>query len=269
MAGVYPDYTPPSPFTPKPDSIQNAARLQTSVQSSIHAPLLSPSDLEFKPSMRGVLHQYGCLVSIIAGSILIATCPPSPPIPGATWLFSTGRGILGSSVFALSLSLLLGVSATYHRNDWTPGARHRMERLDHSAIYVLIAGTYTPLCFLALNQEHGRQLLATIWTAAIAGVTKTLLWTNAPRGMSSLLYILMGWVAVLYVNEFREGIGMFGGVLMVVGGVLYSFGAVMYALRRPNPFPWSFGHHEVFHLFVLAAAACHFIEVARLVHGYR
>ena len=140
---------------------------------------------------------------------------------------------------------------------------------DHASINVLIAGTYTPICQLALPPSSGQSLLRAAWGGAALGGLRALLWPDAPKALATLLYILLGWIALPFAREIGEGLGDIGVNLMVVGGVLYSVGAVAYATGWPDPFPRVFGFHEVFHAFVVAAGACHFAAVARLVRGLR
>jgi len=207
-----------------------------------------------KPLLRGVSHQIFFFVALIAGVLLVRWAPPGP----ATF---------AAIVYATSLALLLGVSATYHRVSWEPGPRLWMRRLDHSAIFVLIAGTYTPLC---MAMPEGRELaLALFWIAAALGTLKSMLWPRSPKWVIAALCVAMGWggVTLMPIIEARAG---FAGLAMVIaGGVLYSAGAVIYAMKRPNPFPRVFGYHEVFHALVVVAAGLHFAVMTEVVGGLR
>lgn len=205
-----------------------------------------------KPTLRGVSHQYACIASLPAGAALVASCP-------------TGRAAAAAAVYCTSLSLLLGVSALYHVPTWSPPARLRLRKLDHSSIFLLIAGTYTPLCVLAMGPASGPRLLAMVWTGAAAGVLQTLAWPLAPRPIKTGLYLLLGWLVVAYGREVYAALGPGGAVPGALGGLLYTVGGVVYGARWPNPWPATFGHHEIFHAFVIAASVCHFYMVALLV----
>lgn len=202
-----------------------------------------------KPRLRGVSHQIFFFVAVIAGAILVHGAP-------------TPRGTWGAAVYATSLALLLGVSATYHRVDWQPRPRAWMRRLDHSAIFILIAGTYTPLC-LAL--EESRWPLMMIWGVAAVGTFKSILWPGAPKWVMAGLGIAMGWGGLYLTPTIEARAGLAGLGMVLLGGLFYSAGAVIYALKRPNPVPGVFGYHEVFHALVVAAAALHFAVIAVVV----
>lgn len=210
----------------------------------------TPELLSTKPRLRGVIHQWSALVAVVAGAILVAATPAGP----ARW---------ATLVYALSLVGLLGVSATYHRVSWRAGPRRWMRRLDHSAIFVLIAGTFTPLSLA--SREHQTLALALIWGAALLGTIKSMLWPGAPKALTALLYIAMGWSGVLLAPAIAAAAGGIGLLLLVAGGVLYSVGALAYVLKRPNPVPGVFGYHEVFHALVVLAAALHFALIVRAV----
>jgi hemolysin III len=210
--------------------------------------LLAPD----KPRLRGVLHEIFFFVAVAAGVSLVLAAP-------------AGRATWAAGVYAASLAALLGVSALYHRRDWRPRPRAWMRRLDHSAIFALIAGTYTPFC--AAQPEGRAFLLALVWGCAGLGVMKAMLWPFAPKWLSAGLCLLMGWGGVALTPTVAARGGAFGLALLLIGGLLYSVGAVIYALRRPNPVPGVFGYHEVFHALVVAAAICHFAVVAMVVAG--
>lgn len=162
---------------------------------------------------------------------------------------------------------LFAISAVYHVPMWTPARRQWLRRLDHAAIYLQIAGTYTPICLLALPAAAGESLLSAIWCAATAGIAKSILWVRAPKPVSAALYVGLGWAVVARWQAVVTGLGPVGFALMLCGGVLYTVGAVIYALRKPDPMPQVFGYHEIFHALVIAAAACHFVMVVRVVLG--
>jgi hemolysin III len=166
------------------------------------------------------------------------------------------------AVYAFSLSALLGTSALYHRVTWEPGARRWMRRLDHTMIFVLIAGTYTPFALLVMHGTLADVVLITVWATAAAGAILNLIWWDAPKWFTSAVYVSTGWVALIAMPQLWEEIGPAGVGLLVLGGALYTAGAVIYARRRPDPRPEVFGYHEIFHLLVIAAAAVQFAAVA-------
>jgi hemolysin III len=199
------------------------------------------------PRLRGRLHQAAFLVSIPAGIALV--------VAARSW--SARAGVL---VYALSVSAMFGTSAALHRLRWSPRARLRMDRLDRTMIYVLIAGSYTPVCLLALRPGWRVALLALVWTGAAVGVALVLIRTRR-RGIGVLrmvLYLGLGWMSVLVLPELARTIGLGRLALGVLGGVLYTVGAVVLIRRRPDPSPRVFGYHEVWHAFTVAAGACHY-----------
>lgn len=205
-----------------------------------------------KPLLRGHFHQAAFFYALGACTLLIVQ--------------SSGvRQLIAAVIYSISLCGMFGVSALYHRKNWQPEARMWMKRLDHCAIFVLIAGTGTPISMLAIADTGGRTLLAIIWIAAIVGVLQSLFWIKAPKWISALLYIVMGWLAVPYVKEMSTALGSANIALILTGGVVYTLGAVIYALKRPNPSPKYFGYHEIFHILVIVAAILHFIVVAQLI----
>jgi hemolysin III len=201
-----------------------------------------------KPRLRGVSHQYAFFVALAAGAALVAAAR------GA-------QATVAVAVYALSLCAMFGTSALYHRIDWPPRTRRWMRRLDHSMIFVLIAGTYTPFAAVVLGGDLGLTLLVVIWGGALAGVVLTLVWPEAPRRLVVGVCIALGWIAVGALPEVLERVGPAAVVLLGAGGLLYTVGAVVYAVRRPDPAPAVFGYHEIFHVFVIAAALAHFVAV--------
>jgi hemolysin III len=201
-----------------------------------------------KPRLRGVSHQIAFAVVALAGPILVLTAPGS-----TRW---------AAGVYAVCLAGLFGVSAAFHRITWTPGARRRMRRLDHSMIFVFIAGTYTPVAGLMLDDPLATVIVTVVWIGALGGVAIKLLWIDAPRWLSAGSYVLLGWVAVIALPALYTALGAVGFALLVAGGLLYTVGAICYARRSPDPIPEVFGYHEVFHAFVIAAALCHFVVIA-------
>jgi hemolysin III len=211
---------------------------------------LRPVDIG-KPRMRGWLHAYGTGVAAVCGIVL---CSIAATRPGWTPLASC-------LVYSITVCALFGTSALYHRRVWSPRGYQLMRRLDHSMIFVFIAGTYTPFCLLLLPGTRGTVLLGVVWAGALAGVATKLVSPNAPRWLSAPLYIALGWVAVAVLPDLLRHGGAAAFVLLLAGGAIYSIGAVCYALRRPNPWPGVFGHHEFFHASTLVAALCHHIAI--------
>jgi hemolysin III len=201
-----------------------------------------------KPRLRGVSHQYAFFVALAAGAALVAAAR------GA-------QATVAVAVYALSLCAMFGASALYHRVDWPPRTRRWMRRLDHSMIFVLIAGTYTPFMAVVLGGDLGLTMLLVVWGGALAGVVLTLVWPDAPRWLVVGVCIALGWIAVGALPEVVERVGATAVVLLGAGGLLYTAGAVVYAVRRPDPAPAVFGYHEIFHVFVIAAALAHFLAV--------
>ena len=203
-----------------------------------------------KPRLRGVSHMYGALVSIPLGVALVIAAP-------------NGKATLAALIYALAVTGLLATSATYHRIDWRrPRARAWMRRLDHSMIFVLIAGTYTPFSLLVLDGTLATAVLIAVWAGAFGGIVLNLVWITAPKWVTATVYLALGWVAVIAMPQLAERLGAGGVALLMGGGLLYTAGAIIYAAQRPNPKPAVFGYHEIFHALVLAAAAAHFAVVA-------
>ncbi|MBE1485972.1 PAQR family membrane homeostasis protein TrhA [Plantactinospora soyae] len=218
---------------------------------STPAPIrLRPVDLG-KPRMRGWLHTYAFFVAVAAGVVL---CSIAATRPGWTPLISC-------IVYSVTVCGLFGTSALYHRRVWSERGYRTMRRLDHSMIFVFIAGTYTPFCLLLLSARSAAVLLAIVWSGAVAGVALKLVWPHAPRWVSAPLYLALGWVAVAVLPDIQDRGGAPVLALLVAGGAAYSIGAVCYALRRPNPWPTVFGHHELFHACTLVAAICHHVAI--------
>jgi hemolysin III len=206
-------------------------------------------EVRVKPRLRGVFHQYAFFASLASGTLLVL-------------LAATTRALVAAAVYAASVSALFGVSALYHRVTWTTSARRRMRRLDHAMIFLLIAGTYTPVGLLVLHGTLGAVVLAVVWGGALVGIVLQLAWTTAPRWLGGTVYLALGWVAVAAMPQLFARLGVTGGLLVVVGGLVYSAGAAVYALRRPDPVPVVFGYHEVFHLLVIAGVAAHFLAIS-------
>jgi hemolysin III len=196
-----------------------------------------------------VLHQYAFFVSLASGTLLVL-------------LATTTKASVAAAIYAASVSALFGVSALYHRITWTTPARRRLRRLDHSMIFLLIAGTYTPVGLLVLQGRLATVVLAVVWGGAMAGIVLELVWTKAPRWLSGTVYLALGWVSAVAMPQLFARLGITGGLLIVAGGLAYSAGAAVYALRRPDPAPATFGYHEVFHLLVIAGVATHFLAIS-------
>ncbi|HVD86688.1 MAG TPA: hemolysin III family protein [Solirubrobacterales bacterium] len=203
-----------------------------------------------KPKLRGVSHKWAFFASLVLGAALIV-------------LAKTPKATFAVAIYAVSLSGLFGTSALYHGVEWSrPDVRQWMRRLDHSMIFFLIAGTYTPFALLALHGTLAMAILAVVWIGAVAGAIVEMIWIDHPKWASALIYGSLGWVAVAAFPELWSSLGIAGTLLVAAGGLLYTAGAVVYAIQRPNPNPAIFGYHEVFHLFVIAAAIAHFSAVA-------
>ena len=202
-----------------------------------------------KPRLRGVFHQYAFFVSLPCGVALILAA-------------SGGRARLAAGVYAFAVSALLGTSALYHRVTWRPAARRWMRRLDHSMIFVLIAGTYTPVALLALKGSLAEVILIVLWAGAVGGVLFKLLWIDAPKWLLAAVYVVLGFVSAAVLGQLPAAIGWLGVAGIAAGGLLYTTGAVIYASGRPDPRPATFGYHEIFHVLVIAAAALHYAVIA-------
>jgi hemolysin III len=202
-----------------------------------------------KPRLRGVLHAYAFFVSVGCGVALILAA-------------SDGRARMAAAIYAVAVSALLGTSALYHTITWRPRARRWMRRLDHSMIFVLIAGTYTPVALLALKGSLASTILVVLWAGAIGGVAFKLIWIDAPKWLLAAVYVALGLVTAAVMGQLPAAIGWLGVAGLATGGLLYVIGALVYASGRPNPWPKVFGYHEVFHVLVVAAAALHYAVIA-------
>lgn len=202
-----------------------------------------------RPRLRGWLHTVAFPVSLTLGIIAIT-------------LAASTRARLAVTIYAVSIAALFGTSALYHRRLWsTSRARALMKRLDHSMIFVFIAGTYTPFALLTLPARTSQIVLTVVWLGAALGIGLRMAWLSSPRYLIVPLYIALGWVAVFVLPEILHRAGVASFVLLLTGGALYSLGALVYATRRPDPSPRVFGYHEVFHAFTLVAAVCHYLAV--------
>lgn len=204
-----------------------------------------------KPLLRGVSHEIAAAFAFVGGIALAREA-------------SGTRGRVAAIVYGLSLFALFTISALYHRPRWSRRLRVIMRRLDHAAIFLLIAGTYTPICLL-IPSAGGLRLLAIVWGAALAGVILSIALPNAPKALAATIYVALGWAAIPVMPALARTLGAVGVGLLVAGGVLYSIGALIYAVRRPDPFPTVFGYHEIFHALVIAAAAFQYAAVMGVV----
>jgi hemolysin III len=201
-----------------------------------------------------VLHQVAFAISLAVGALLIADAD------GA-------RRRAAAAVFAGSVAFCFGASALYHRVTWTPSVRLWMRRVDHAGVYLLIAGTYTPVCLLVLGGAWRTVVLAIVWTGAGAAIALKFVWVGAPNWLAALTGVALGWVAVVALPQLVARLDPAAVVLLVVGGIAYSVGAVVYALRRPDPVPHVFGYHELFHALTIVAVTCQYVAIAFFIVG--
>ncbi|MEU6120080.1 hemolysin III family protein [Streptomyces sp. NPDC047117] len=226
---------------------ESSATAVTSAVSALTAPL--------KPKLRGWLHAGMFPAVLFSGVVLTA-------------LADSTRGRVACGVYTLSACLLFGVSAIYHRGNWGPRVTGILRRLDHANIFLIIAGTYTPLTILLLPDGRRDLLLWGIWAAAALGIAFRVFWVGAPRWLYTPCYIAMGWAAVFFLPDFLQKGGIAVLVLVIVGGLLYSAGGVIYGIKRPNPSPRWFGFHEVFHSFTLAAFVVHYVGISLVAYTH-
>gem|GEM_PF-92001 len=222
-------------------TVEKAAAIKDSASEKLKA---------VKPKFRGVSHEWSFFLCLGLGVSLLM-------------IADTPRKMLAVGIYSLSLCALFGTSALYHRVNWkTSKARMLMRRLDHSMIFLLIAGTVTPFCLLTMSGTWATAILIAVWSAAAIGVVIELVWTGSPKWVSAAIYVAVGWIGVLAFPSIIGTAGVAAGLLIATGGLLYTVGAVVYATGRPNPSPTYFGYHEIFHVFVIAAAATHFAAIA-------
>ena len=211
---------------------------------------LRASSLPVKPRLRGVTHQWAFFISLALGLALVLTAP-------------TGRSTAAAAVYAACVAILFGVSALYHRVNWrSAAARRRMRRLDHSAIFLLIAGSYTPFALLVIDGALADVILAVIWSGAALGIFLKLVWIDAPKWLVTSIYVALGWVVLVAAPDLLDDLGVTAAAMVAAGGLLYTAGALVYALERPDPVPAVFGYHEVFHVLVILAAGLQYAVVA-------
>ena len=210
---------------------------------------------EVKPKLRGWLHAATAPLALAAGIVLIVLSP-------------TITTRVGSAVFAASALLLFAVSALYNAGRWSPRSKAVLRRLDHSSIFVLIAGSYTPFTLLLLEGRQQAILLTLVWTGAVLGVAFRIFWSDAPRWIYTPIYLALGWVAIFYAGDLASG-GPAVTTLIAVGGGLYTLGGLVYGFKKPDPFPTWFGFHEVFHLLTIAAFVCHYVAASIATYRLR
>jgi len=214
----------------------------------------SSLDHRDKPLLRGWMHLVCFVLAIPAATVVVA-------------LASSPRGRVGALVYAVGLVALFGVSGAYHRGRWSVTKRLLMQRLDHGTIFVMIAGSYTPLCLLVLSGWVAWTMLAAAWLMAGLGFVLAFISNPTTRIMRSALYIVMGWTSVIAAPQLLRNLSVAELVLIAIGGVLFTVGSVFLLTRWPDPFPRVFGYHEVWHALVVAAVVCHFVAIASVVHG--
>ena len=205
-----------------------------------------------RPRLRGRLHLWGFVVSIFAGIEIIHRAPNNADF------YAVG-------IYAFALSAMLGTSAALHVPKWSVKARKRMRRADHSTIFLAVAGTYTPVAVIGLSGNTRATILWVVWGGSLLGVAQQMIWLDAPKWVSALVYLALGWAAVWVLPDLYHSSGAWALTLIVVGGILYSVGAAAYATKRPDPWPKTFGYHEVFHSFVLAAAVCNYVAISYFI----
>jgi hemolysin III len=205
-----------------------------------------------RPLLRGVFHQAGFAVSLVVGTLLIV---------GA----DGARGHVAAAVFAGAVAACFGASALYHRITWTPRLRPWMRRVDHAGIYVLIAGTYTPICLLVLRGDWRLTVLVAVWACAAAATIVKFVWVDAPKWLAAALGVTLGWAGVAVLPQLANRVDPAAVALLGIGGIIYTAGALVYARRRPDPVPAVFGYHELFHVLTLIAVSCQYVAIAFFV----
>lgn len=193
-------------------------------------------------------------VSLAAGIVLVALAP-------------SGEARIAAVVFSIAAVLLFGTSALFHRGNWSPNVKNILRRMDHANIFLIIAGSYTPFAMLGLPEDQGRLLMTIVWSGALLGVLFRIFWMAAPRWLYTTLYLVVGWIAVFFLPELIDGVGVAAVVLIIIGGGLYTLGALVYGLKWPNPWHGWFGFHEVFHALTIAAFTVHYIAVSMVVYS--
>ena len=203
---------------------------------------------ELVPGLRGVSHAWAFWCALVAGSLLALYAP-------------SGEARAAALIYGAGMCTLFAASGLYHRWRWDPRWRPLLRRIDHSAIYIFIAASYTPVALLVLSGTVQVVVLASVWAGALAGVALSVAWITAPRVLVAASYLALGWVSVVAMPQLANRLGIAPFALFAAGGLLYSVGAAVYALRRPNPWPRTFGFHEVFHALVILAAVTHYVAM--------
>ena len=196
-----------------------------------------------------MLHQAAFIVAVVLAPLLIV---------GA----DRGRPRLAAAVFAGSVAACFGASALYHRVTWTPRVRLWMRRIDHAGVYLLIAGTYTPVSLLVLSGAWRPVVLTIVWAGAAAAIILKFVWVHAPKWLAAAIGLALGWVAVVALPQLIIHLDPAAVTLLVVGGLAYTAGAIVYARRRPDPAPAVFGYHELFHALTIVGVACQYVAIA-------
>lgn len=225
----------------------------TDATTDAAAPRVPPAE-PVKPKLRGWLHAGMFPASVAAGIVLIC-------------LAGSAQARIACAVYSASAWMLFGISALYHRFHWGPRGEAILRRLDHSNIFLIIAGSYTPFTILLLSGGRQQLLLWLVWIGALAGIAFRVFWVGAPRWLYTPCYIALGWAAVFFLPDFLRTGGVAVVVLLVIGGLLYSAGGVIYGIKRPNPSPRWFGFHEVFHLCTLAAFIVQYVGVSLIAYS--
>lgn len=211
---------------------------------------------EIIPRLRGWMHLVVAPLALVGGVVLVGLSPG-------------GTARTGSAIFAVCALMLFSVSAVWHRGSWSPTANEVFRRLDHGCIFLLIAGTFTPVALILLSGRNRVDLLAVVWGGAALGIAFRMIWSSAPRWIYTSIYIALGWVAFPFVTGVTHGTTVAVVALLALGGLLYTAGGVVYGLRRPNPYPQWFGYHEVFHLLTVVAFAAHYTAVSLAAYALR
>lgn len=206
--------------------------------------------MAMKPQFRGCIPQIAFLIALCGCALLIIQSKPNAFIPNV--------------IYSLTLIGMYGICALYHRPIWSRQKYLILKRIDHSAIFALIAGTATPICLVVLKDHSGFMLLSVLWGIAVLGMFLTLFWTQTPKWVRALLYVILGWLVIPYISELKSNMSFAEFQFLLAGGVLYTLGAFVYAFKRPNPYPDVFGYHEVFHALIFIAGIFHFIVIYNL-----
>ncbi|WP_456787895.1 PAQR family membrane homeostasis protein TrhA [Cellulomonas sp. P5_C5] len=240
--------------TPAPAPGQPGAPATASPEAVEHEGLVDRVAETVKPHLRGWIHA-GVTPFVLVASIVLVVLSPTPL---AKW---------STAVFGVTAVMLFGTSAVYHRGHWSPKVAGVLRRLDHTNIFLIIAGTYTPLSVLLLPADTARTLLIVVWSGALVGLLARVFWLGAPRWVYVPVYVALGWVAVWFFPEFYRSGGLAIVLLIAGGGLAYTLGAVVYGTKWPNPSPRWFGFHEIFHVLTVVGYGCHYVAVSLASYG--